>query len=230
MSRDNDLPSTRTVAAAPFPTATPYGCTAVRRCTQVGLLSNFTAAALSRGADEPRQPAMQIFHLVMIKSSHYDDEGYAIQWWRSGMPSNTLPGHPGADDRIVLEAYPALVARRWIGRRGYKSDTRSKQTRDQRLARERLVAALESGEALEHFGVTVSLPRLAGAELIADPTGDSLDALLCALQAAWAWGRRAEGFGIPGDADPVEGWIVDPGLTLDDETGAQRTRTSRSRE
>lgn len=30
------------------------------------------------------------FHLVMIKPSHYDDDGYVIQWWRSGMPSNTL--------------------------------------------------------------------------------------------------------------------------------------------
>ena len=26
----------------------------------------------------------------MIKPSHYDDDGYVIQWWRSGMPSNTL--------------------------------------------------------------------------------------------------------------------------------------------
>ncbi|MEN8214261.1 MAG: radical SAM protein [Pseudomonadota bacterium] len=33
---------------------------------------------------------MHAFHLVMIKPSHYDDDGYVIQWWRSGMPSNTL--------------------------------------------------------------------------------------------------------------------------------------------
>ncbi|MEA3302325.1 MAG: radical SAM protein, partial [Pseudomonadota bacterium] len=33
---------------------------------------------------------MTSFHLVMIKPSHYDDDGYVIQWWRSGMPSNTL--------------------------------------------------------------------------------------------------------------------------------------------
>lgn len=33
---------------------------------------------------------MKIFHLVLIKPSHYDDDGYVIQWWRSGMPSNTL--------------------------------------------------------------------------------------------------------------------------------------------
>jgi hypothetical protein len=30
------------------------------------------------------------FHLVMIKPSHYDDDGYPIQWFRSAIPSNTL--------------------------------------------------------------------------------------------------------------------------------------------
>jgi len=30
------------------------------------------------------------FHLVLIKPSHYDDDGYVIQWLRSGMPSNSL--------------------------------------------------------------------------------------------------------------------------------------------
>lgn len=32
----------------------------------------------------------EIFHFVMIKPSHYDDDGYVIQFWRSAMPSNTL--------------------------------------------------------------------------------------------------------------------------------------------
>jgi radical SAM superfamily enzyme YgiQ (UPF0313 family) len=30
------------------------------------------------------------FHLVLIKPSHYDDDGYVIQWLRSSMPSNSL--------------------------------------------------------------------------------------------------------------------------------------------
>jgi radical SAM superfamily enzyme YgiQ (UPF0313 family) len=33
---------------------------------------------------------MAIFHLVLIRPSHYDSEGYVIQWLRSGIPSNTL--------------------------------------------------------------------------------------------------------------------------------------------
>src|SRR5215472_300201 len=31
-----------------------------------------------------------VFHLVLIKPSHYDDDGYPIQWVRSAIPSNTL--------------------------------------------------------------------------------------------------------------------------------------------
>jgi hypothetical protein len=30
------------------------------------------------------------FHLVLIKPSHYDDQGYVIQWMRSAVPSNSL--------------------------------------------------------------------------------------------------------------------------------------------
>lgn len=30
------------------------------------------------------------FHLVLIKPSHYDDDGYVIRWWRGGLPSNSL--------------------------------------------------------------------------------------------------------------------------------------------
>jgi len=30
------------------------------------------------------------FSLILIKPSHYDDDGYVIQWWRSAIPSNTL--------------------------------------------------------------------------------------------------------------------------------------------
>jgi len=35
--------------------------------------------------DEPRR-----FHVELIKPSHYDDDGYVIQWWKAWIPSNTL--------------------------------------------------------------------------------------------------------------------------------------------
>src|SRR5688572_29444032 len=30
------------------------------------------------------------FCLVLVKPSHYDDDGYVIQWFRSAIPSNSL--------------------------------------------------------------------------------------------------------------------------------------------
>ena len=35
-------------------------------------------------------PNRGLLHFVMIKPSHYDDDGYPIQWFRSAIPSNTL--------------------------------------------------------------------------------------------------------------------------------------------
>jgi hypothetical protein len=35
-------------------------------------------------------PNAGLFHFVIIKPSHYDDDGYPIQWIRSAIPSNTL--------------------------------------------------------------------------------------------------------------------------------------------
>ena len=34
--------------------------------------------------------AQRRFQLILIKPSHYDDDGYVIQWFRSIMPSNSL--------------------------------------------------------------------------------------------------------------------------------------------
>ena len=34
--------------------------------------------------------AGRLFHFVMIKPTHYDDDGYPILWYRSAIPSNTL--------------------------------------------------------------------------------------------------------------------------------------------
>ncbi len=37
-----------------------------------------------------RATARRRFSLYLIKPSHYDDDGYVIQWLRSAIPSNTL--------------------------------------------------------------------------------------------------------------------------------------------
>ncbi len=48
------------------------------------------------------------FQLVLIKPSHYDDDGYVIRWWRAMIPSNSLATVYGivcdCADRRVLGA------------------------------------------------------------------------------------------------------------------------------
>lgn len=36
------------------------------------------------------EAATELFHFIMIKPSHYDDDGYPIQWFKSAIPANTL--------------------------------------------------------------------------------------------------------------------------------------------
>src|SRR5215469_14842168 len=77
------------------------------------------------------------FSLVLIKPSHYDDDGYVIQWFRSAIPSNTLAVMNGLalecrehrvlgdDVEIEISAYdetntrvrPHRIARRLRGKR-----------------------------------------------------------------------------------------------------------------
>lgn len=115
----------------------------------------------------------------------------------------------GDPSRVVVEAYPGVMARRLIGRRSYKNDTRSLQTAEHLAARFDLFDHLCNAASDRSLsGLRVEAPR----SLAEDPSGDGLDALLCAVQAGWAYGQREAGFGIPQHADPLEGWIVDPAL------------------
>lgn len=121
---------------------------------------------------------------------------------------SVLPMRPTDDTRIVLEGYPALVARACIGRLSYKSDERARQISEQFLARQQLLAALCSPVLLTEYGLHLDLPPTGlRQKLLADPMGDYLDALLCAIQAAWA--ATQPGYGVPKDCDAAEGWIID---------------------
>src|SRR5271169_5708169 len=42
------------------------------------------------GIESATSAAAPLFHFVMIKPTHYDDDGYPMQWFRSAIPSNTL--------------------------------------------------------------------------------------------------------------------------------------------
>jgi hypothetical protein len=121
-----------------------------------------------------------------------------------------IPGLRAGDGRrVALEGYPGLLARAIVGRRSYKSDDRARQTGERLTAREAIVGAIES--ARHPLGLRVRLSAALREHCVADPTGDRLDAVLCAVQAAWAWQRRDLGYGLPEGIDPIEGWIVTAG-------------------
>ena len=122
----------------------------------------------------------------------------------------TIPHlHDGDPQRIAIEAYPGVLARQLIGRRSYKNDTRKKQTADQHEARRELLQAV-CKEAPQRYDFSIDAPDSLGD----DPGADHLDALLCAVQAAWAWRQRDNRFGAPETIDRLEGWIADPHLTV----------------
>jgi len=106
-----------------------------------------------------------------------------------------IPGLLNGDrSRIALEAYPGLFARS-VTRASYKNDSKAKQTPARRAAREKIVGRLPIKTRIRK-------------QLIDDASGDSLDAVICAVQAAWGWQRRRRNFGLPLRIHPCEGWIV----------------------
>jgi hypothetical protein len=118
----------------------------------------------------------------------------------------TIPGVLAGDPaRIAVEAYPGLAARA-LTRESYKSDERRKQTPGRRTVRVAMVSRLvrDGGP----FGFRLEGPRALLGSLAHDPSGDCLDAVLAAMQAAWCARRRSRGFGLPLHIDPLEGWIA----------------------
>jgi hypothetical protein len=104
--------------------------------------------------------------------------------------------------RVALEAYPGLLARKQLGiRDSYKSDTRSEHTAARKAVRRRIVEALKAGQPLG-----IILKTRIEKQLVADGSGDTLDAAICAVQAAWAASRPR--YGLPQRVPPAEGWIV----------------------
>jgi hypothetical protein len=106
----------------------------------------------------------------------------------------------GDSARVALEAYPGLLARKHLGiRESYKSDSRTEHTPGRKAARRRIVEAMKAGRPL---GIALETKL----DLVADGSGDTLDAVICAVQAAWA--ARQPRYGLPQHVPPAEGWII----------------------
>ena len=73
-----------------------------------------------------------LFHFVMIKPSHYDDDGYPIQWWRSAIPSNTLASLNG----LSFDAQRRQVLGPTVEMRLHTYDETNRRVRPERIIRE----------------------------------------------------------------------------------------------
>ena len=120
----------------------------------------------------------------------------------------SLPGlRQGRAHAIALEAYPGLLAGELLGKRSYKSDSDAAPAR--LIARMDLVDALEQGRT--RLGLRLKLSPAQRDQLVADPKGDRLDAVLCLMQAGWAHWQHEQGsasWGLPAKVHAVEGWIL----------------------
>jgi len=118
-----------------------------------------------------------------------------------------LPAHEAAlpdAPRVALEAYPGLLAREIVAARSYKSDDAAKQDDASLLARLAIVNALCEGRTRLALSLVLEGGQHDG--LVDDASGDTLDAVLCLVQAAWA--ARQPRWGLPEAVDPLEGWIA----------------------
>ena len=188
-------------------------------------------AALDRHELHERFKAFCAARPVGAKFAHRDTDGPAgsspsMKWvnppvaWmmHAGVPrllavGARFPGLGGlaGSSRVALEGYPGLIARDLIGRRSYKADAAARQTPERRAAREALLQGLE-GEGSGRLALRLTLQAAQRAALVADASGDALDAVLCLLLAAWAQQREhaapGPGYGLPAGMDAREGWIV----------------------
>jgi hypothetical protein len=125
--------------------------------------------------------------------------------------ASLVPNRPRVDDRVVVEVYPGVAGRTLLGERvPYKTEHRD--TRKWQARRLALLEALGGLPGYSRYNLEIGLTAEVRDACLADPRGDRLDAVLCAVQAGWAAGQLLAGWQLPEGASKNEGWIFDPAL------------------
>jgi Protein of unknown function (DUF429) len=186
----------------------------VRRCEKMGrkqfkLESDALRESRPRGRKYPKRAGDDIAQSHSPMKCVHPPVGWmfvegAPRLLRAGV--TVVPMLKGDPERIAVEAYPGYTARALIGRHSYKHDNPAKQTEAQRRARRRLLSSL--GAVGNPTGIALSAGGSELQRMVSDGTGDLLDSAICAMQACWSWQRRKAAFGLPSNADLIEGWIA----------------------
>jgi hypothetical protein len=161
-----------------------------------------------RRADKPAgsSPAMRWTNPPVAWMMHAGigrmlDAGLVFPAHRQGVTESE--DRVAANARIALEAYPGFTARK-VCRTSYKSDATANQTPERAANRRTILQALIAGTA--GLDITLEITPAWSRRLLADGSGDLLDAVICGLQAGHA--AMLPEYGLPADLDPLEGWIA----------------------
>ncbi len=128
---------------------------------------------------------------------------------------SVMPCRSNGDQRTVIEGYPRLVANslsKYLGDgfpQNCKYKSESSSTNQERKRRKAFLDRCQKSKGLAEYGIRLEMTKKLADDLVNDPSGDKLDAMFCLVQAA-AW--HLDFSIVPIDADPLEGWIVDPSL------------------
>jgi hypothetical protein len=120
-----------------------------------------------------------------------------------------MPCSPSGDPRVALEGYPGFLARQ-LTRESYKKDGVEGNT-EKRVAARRSIVEKLSPFCVERYGIELGLSATLRTACVADGSGDTLDAVLCCVQAAVSVRAYEAGdarYGIPACSDDFEGWIA----------------------
>ncbi len=127
--------------------------------------------------------------------------------------ASIIPCFPKKDNRVIIETLPALVARRFK----VQEKTGKKTKSDSEHIHKEVIKGLETPEFEHDFDFKLFIDDTLKLKCIEDANGYSLDAILSAVQTAWAYNMGKPNYGIPDLQHPSiqsEGWIIDPSLVI----------------